>query len=277
MARGHPGVIYILGGRGRLGQALSALYEPTEFVCLARADYEAWPTAGADAVRSYFSQVKSAPSVIYVCSGLLDPRLSDEALLAVNYHLPRTVIEGVEGLGTKVVTFGTAMEHGLTDNRYVKSKVRLGEFVEQANAAGARATHVRIHTQYGEGEPSSFMFLGQILTALRSDTAFAMTLGKQLREYHHVEDDARAIDALVSSDVVGPVDLAHGRPVTLRSLAQAVFESQGKTHLLQVGAVPEPAQDNFDRVFSVPESLKTHSFRDTLPAVVEYVKSRMNG
>jgi len=270
-------VIYILGGRGRLGRALAALYEPSEVVCLDRADYETWPTAGAAAVRSYFSQGKSVPSVIYVCSGLLDPRLSDEDLLAVNYQLPRAVIEGVEDLASKVVTFGTAMEHGLTDNRYVTSKVRLGEFVEQANAMGARATHVRIHTQYGEGEPSPFMFLGQMLTALRSDTAFAMTLGKQLREYHHVEDDARAVKALVSSDVAGLVDLAHGKPVTLRSLAEAVFEAQGKSHLLQVGAVPEPAQDNFDRVFSVPESLKTHSFRDTLPAVVEYMKSRMNG
>jgi nucleoside-diphosphate-sugar epimerase len=277
MARRHPGVIYILGGRGRLGQALASLYEPSEVVCLDRADYEKWPTAGAPVVRSYFSQGKSAPSVIYVCSGLLDPRLSDEALMAVNYDLPRTVIEGVKGLGTKVVTFGTAMEHGLTENRYVKSKARLGEFVEQANATGARATHVRIHTQYGEGEPSPFMFLGQILTALRSDTAFAMTQGKQLREYHHVEDDARAIKALVSGDVVGLVDLAHGRPVNLRSLAQAIFESQDKSHLLQVGAVPEPTQDNFDRVFTTPESLKTHSFRDTLPAVVEYMKSRMNG
>jgi nucleoside-diphosphate-sugar epimerase len=256
---------------------LAALYEPTEVVCLDRAEYESWSTAGAAVVESYFSRCNPAPSVIYVCSGLLDPRLSDEALLAVNYHLPRAVIEGVKGLGTKVVTFGTAMEHGLTDNRYVKSKVRLGDFVEQANATGAPATHVRIHTQYGEGEPSSFMFLGQILTALRNDTAFAMTLGKQLREYHHVEDDARAIKALVSGDVVGLVDLAHGKPVTLRSLAEAIFEAQGKSHLLQVGAVPEPAQDNFDRVFTVPESLKTHSFRETLPAVVEYMKSRMNG
>ena len=270
-------MIYILGGRGRLGQALAALYEPTEVGCLDRADYQAWSTEGPAAVESYFSQGKPAPSVIYVCSGLLDPLLSDEALLAVNYDLPRAVIEGVEGLGTKVVTFGTAMEHGLTDNRYVKSKARLGEFVEQANATGASATHVRIHTQYGEGEPSPFMFLGQMLTALRSDSAFAMTLGKQLREYHHVEDDARAIKALVSNDVAGLVDLAHGKPVTLRSLAEAVFEALGKSHLLQVGAVPEPAQDNFDRVFSVPESLKTHSFRDTLPAVVEYMKSRMNG
>lgn len=270
-------MICVLGGRGRLGQALTSLYAPSEVVCLDRTDYETWHTAGAPAVRSYFSQGTPAPLVIYICSGLLDPRLSDEALLAVNYDLPRMVIEGVKDLGTKVVTFGTAMEHGLTDNRYVKSKVRLGEFVEQANATGAHATHVRIHTQYGEGEPSPFMFLGQMLTALRSDSAFAMTLGKQLREYHHVEDDARAIKALVSNDVAGLVDLAHGKPVTLRSLAEAVFEALGKSHLLQVGAVPEPAQDNFDRVFSVPESLKTHSFRDTLPAVVEYMKSRMNG
>lgn len=271
-------MIYILGGRGRLGQALAELYEPGQSVCLDRAVYDAWsqPDA-AGAVRSYFSRCTPVPSIIYVCSGLLDPKIPDDELLAVNYQLPRNVIEGVQGLGIKVVTFGTAMEHGLATNRYVQSKVKLSEFVEQSVAQGALATHVRIHTQYGEGEPSSFMFLGQILTALRTDTPFAMTLGRQLREYHHVADDARAIQLLVQEATVGPVDLSHGEPVTLRSLAEAIFESLGKSHLLQVGKLPEPVQENFDTVFVVPATLQTLSFRDTHPAVVDYMKSRMNG
>lgn len=270
-------MIYILGSRGRLGQALAAQYDPSEVVCIDRSVYETWSSSAAStAIKAYFSACQPAQPVIYICSGLLDPRLTADELFAVNYQLPRNVIEGVTELGIRVVTFGTAMEHTLTSNSYVQSKLRLSEFVEQANAAGVPATHVRIHTLYGIGEPSPFMFLGQILKALRANVPFAMTQGRQLREYHHVEDDARAIQSLIQAEVNGIVDLSHGQPVTLRSLAEAIFESFGKSHLLQLGAVPEPVEENYDVIFEVPAVLKSMPFRDASSAVVEFMKSRMN-
>ncbi|MFT0521181.1 NAD-dependent epimerase/dehydratase family protein [Pseudomonas faucium] len=270
-------MIFILGSRGRLGQALAAQYDPSDVVCVERSVYEAWSDSAASAdIKAYFSPRRTAQSVIYICSGLLDPRLSAQALLAVNYQLPRNVIESVADLGIRVVTFGTAMEHTLTTNSYVRSKLRLSEYVEHASARGIAATHIRIHTLYGCGEPSPFMFLGQILNALRNDIPFAMTLGRQLREYHHVDDDAMAIKVLIDAEVNAVVDLSHGRPVTLRSLAEAIFSSLDKSHLLQLGAVPEPAEENFDVVFDVPVALTGMPFRDASSAVVEYIKSRMN-
>ncbi len=269
-------MIYILGSRGRLGKALAALHEPSEVVCVDREIYARWAAPGTGAeIRAYFASCLHSASVIYICSGLLDPRLSAEELLAVNYQLPRNIIEGVVGLGARVITFGTAMEHALTNNSYVQSKLKLSEFVEQVNAVQPLATHVRVHTQYGVGEPSAFMFLGQVLAALRAEVPFNMTSGRQLREYHHVHDDARAIQFLVREGAIGVVELSHGKPVTLRSLAEGIFDSFGRLDLLRVGAIPEPGHENFDKVFFVPESLKGASFRDANLAVVEYIKSRM--
>lgn len=269
-------MIFILGSRGRLGQAIAAQYAPTDVVCVDRSVYEPWSSADARAgISEYFAQCRSEDSVVYICSGLLDPRLSAEELLAVNYHLPRNVIDSLARSGIRVVTFGTAMEHTLNSNSYVQSKLKLSEYVEDANADGALSTHVRIHTLYGGGEPSPFMFLGQILTAIRTESLFSMTLGRQLREYHHVEDDARAVKTLTDARLTGLIDLAHGNPITLRSLAESVFGALGKTHLLQVGALPEPAQDNFDLVFERPPTLKDSTFREAIPGVIEYLKSRM--
>ncbi|MDC6380316.1 NAD-dependent epimerase/dehydratase family protein [Pseudomonas graminis] len=270
-------MIFILGSRGRLGQAIAAQYAPSDVTCVDRSIYEPWSSAGGHAgISEYFAQCLPERSVVYICSGLLDPRLSAEELLAVNYHLPRNVIGSLARSGIRVVTFGTAMEHTLTSNSYVQSKLKLSEYVEDANADGALATHVRIHTLYGGGEPSPFMFIGQILTAIRTESPFAMTLGRQLREYHHVDDDARAAKSLVDAKLIGLVDLAHGNPITLRSLAEAIFGAFGKTHLLQLGALPEPTQDNFDLVFERPQALKDSTFREAIPAVIEYLKSRMN-
>ncbi|MEG2041492.1 MAG: NAD(P)-dependent oxidoreductase, partial [Hafnia sp.] len=96
---------------------------------------------------------------------------------------------------------------------------------------------------------------------------------RQLREYHHVTDDAAAIRMLVDRSASGVVELSHGHPITLRSLAETIFESAGKTHLLRLGALPEPDQENFTQVFLRPAALKDVVFRETLAGVSKYMKT----
>lgn len=270
-------MIFVLGSRGRLGQAICARYAEEDIVRVDRSVYQSWSDSDANtsAIEKYFSQSVSEQSVVYICSGLLDPQLTENQLQAVNYHLPRNVITAVGARGVRVVTFGTAMERTLSSNSYVQSKQLLSQFVEAANAAGASATHVRIHTLYGNGEPAAFMFLGQILNALRTNSNFAMTMGRQLREYHHVDDDALAIRSLIDKKVTGAVELSNGEPITLRSLAEAIFESLGRSHLLKLGALPEPVAENFDLVFDRPEILEKIFFRSAIPSVVDFVKLRL--
>jgi nucleoside-diphosphate-sugar epimerase len=266
---------FVIGGRGRLGQAIAREYPAADALCLDRAVYEGWWEAGAqDKVARFFAPWAGSSSTVFVTSGLLDPKLAPAEHQKVNYELPRNVIAGAASLGLKVVTFGTVMESLLAQhNPYIQSKAALGRHVADLAMAGQPVTHVRVHTLFGVGAPSPFMFLGQILTALGQRTPFNMTLGKQLREYHHVDDEARAIRALDAAEVRGVFDLSHGDPVSLRELATTVFAAFGAADLLHVGALPEPLEENYSTVFARHPLLGPQAYRPALPAIVDYLKA----
>lgn len=263
---------YLIGSRGRLGHAIAAQYADLGIESLDRSVYACWcGSDSVDHVSRYFDRDADG-ATLFVASGLLDPRASAEDLLDVNYRLPRNLVEGAGRLGIKVVTFGTVME-ALIDvgNPYVQSKKRLGNHVAEAIGRNIPALHLQVHTLYGEGEPSPFMFLGQMLAALRSDAAFKMTDGRQLREYHHLADEASAIHRIAESPALGVMSLSHGHPVTLKALAVAVFEALGKSKLLQIGALPEPQEENYGTIFEVTPVLESMAFRDAIQGVVEYM------
>jgi nucleoside-diphosphate-sugar epimerase len=267
-------MIFIVGGRGRLGRSLSAHYGEAQAVCIDRSIYEHWGSPDAiPAIAAWFVEQATPGSVIYVCSGLLDPRVPGDELHRVNYVLPHNIIIALADMAVRVVTFGTAMEGTLTANPYVQSKLALSRFIEARSTSACKVTHVRIHTLYGGGEPSPFMFLGLMLNAVRQGQPFEMTQGRQLREYHHVDDEAAAIARLISAGVTGVVTLSHGRPVTLKRLAETVFDALGETKLLRLGALQEPAEENFGQVFSPPDALQAFSFREPLDGVAHYMKS----
>jgi nucleoside-diphosphate-sugar epimerase len=280
MAGGYPVKrICIIGGKGRVGQALAREYADVdaEVVVPDRAIYQDWAREGAEcAISRYFGRdQRASDSILFVTSGLLDPRLPSESLLAVNYHLPRNLLSAVLPLGMQVVTFGTVMEAMPTAaNAYIDSKRRLREYVESVRDRGA-ATHIQIHTLYGMGSPTPFMFLGQMLAALRLGEPFRMTSGRQLREYHHVADDARAIRWLVESASTGTIALSHGRPVTLRQIADAVFEGLGKSELLKAGTLPDPAEENYETIFKPLAFSREVEFRESLSAIVDYMKANI--
>ncbi|EPM71021.1 hypothetical protein A584_10860 [Pseudomonas syringae pv. theae ICMP 3923] len=267
---------FIIGSRGRLGQAIAEQYPANEVTCIDRAVYERWAEPdSAAAITAYFSEYAHAGAVVYICSGLLDPRLPAQQLHDVNFRLPQNIITAVASAGIRVVTFGTAMERTLTSNPYVQSKLLLSQFVESAGGSDFSPAHIRIHTLYGSAEPSPFMFLGQIMSALRAGIPFEMTQGRQLREYHHVLDDAVAIKSLVGNHAEGIIELSHGMPVSLGDLAKAIFKAFDKTHLLRLGALPEPTQENFGHVFERPEALDGIAFRDSIESVVDYMKKQI--
>lgn len=267
-------MIFIIGGRGRLGQAIARQYGAGAAVCVERAVYEAWAEPQSQvAIDAFFAPLAGTGATVIVTAGLLDPKLDPDALRKVNVDLPRNIVDGGIRHGVKVTTFGTVMEALLADhNPYVRSKVALGQYVAECAAAGAQVAHIRVHTLYGAGAPSPFMFLGQMLTALEGRTPFNMTLGKQLREYHHVDDDARAVRVFDEAGARGVLDLSHGAPVSLGELARTVFDAFGAADLLHVGAIPEPREENYNTVFARHPLLVSEGFRDTLPAVVAYLE-----
>lgn len=264
---------YIIGGRGRLGRAIAAEYAGDSPILLDRAVYKEWSGVNAvGQISRYFEQHASDEPIIFIASGLLDPSLPAEDLLRINYILPKNIINAVSELGIKVVTFGTVME-GLirSKNPYIRSKTELNDYVASIDDRNGLIKHIQLHTLYGIYPPSPFMFLGQILHSIQSNSAFRMTSGRQLREYHHLEDVAAAIRAITESQACGVIGLSHGKPVSLKEIAESVFNFIGKAHLLRLGELPEPAEENYDQIFQVNEVVSEINFRKTLPAVNNYM------
>ena len=266
--------VYLIGARGRLGQAIVNEYADSEIFSLDRSVYEGWSRTGvADLVSRYFDRHSNENATVFVASGLLDSRLSQDELLSVNYHLPKNLIDGAAKLGIKVITFGTVMEGLLKlKNPYIQSKCALRDYVNVVVAQGWPATHLQIHTLFGLGLPSPFMFLGQMLSAIRVNQPFKMTSGRQLREYHHLTDEAKAIRQIANSACPGTLNLSHGKPLSLNTIAESVFQALGKSDLLHIGTLPEPPDENYEKILKPTEIVQQTTFRDSLPAIIQYMQ-----
>ena len=64
------------------------------------------------------------------------------------------------------------------------------------------------------------------------------TAGEQLRDFLHVDDVARALVAVAESDLVGAVDIASGRLVTVREIVERLGHLVGRPELVELGALP---------------------------------------
>jgi len=269
-------VNFVLGARGRLGRAISLSLPAESVMAPVRSVYaEWWRDGAADLVSCFLEDWASSEGTVYVAAGLIDPSRPSEEHQQVNYLLARNVIEGATKLGFRVVTFGTVMEKVVGDiltNPYFASKLKLGNFVEDFSANPELVLHVRIHTLFGGGLPDGFMFLGQMLHSLVNHSEFKMSPGMQLREYHHLDDEVVAIGRLLESGATGTIALSHGAPVTLKDMASYIFEAFKSPDLLRVGALPGPANDNYGVLFERPPALDGMAFRETLPALVDYLR-----
>lgn len=268
--------VYVVGAGGRLGGALAKRYASSNVVPIGRNVTRQWTgISGAEEVVAFFERRAVSTDVVFVAAGLLDPRSPSEDLNRINYVLPKNIVRGVARIGMKVVTFGTVMEENFfPKNPYVETKVKLAKFVASSSS---EVIHVRLHTLYGQGAPSPFMFLGQLLRALQAGRRFRMSSGRQLREFHHLEDLSLAVETLVREHSSGVYTLSHGSPFTLGTLAKFVLEHHGQLDLLELGALPDPPGENYQILFNRAPELGSVHFRDTLPAVASWLEEFLVG
>ncbi len=269
---------FILGSHGRLGQAIATnICDP--LVALDRDVYSNWWRQGsADLVAQFFEKYSCDNGIVYIATGIIDPKIPNVEHDKVNFLMAKHVIEGVSKLGFRVVTFGTIMEeiiNPVSANPYILSKIKLRDFVYEFTAKHSSISHlhIRIHTLYGGGIPDKFMFLGQLYNAITSKTPFYMTSGLQLREYHHIDDEAKAILAIAESNINGVINLSHGKPVTLKELAEYVFKQFNCISYLKLGALTQPVEENYGILFDPTPTLASISFRETLPGVYNYLNT----
>jgi len=270
-------VNFVLGANGRLGKAIFESLPANLVTVPDRSVYaEWWRNGSPDLVSRFLENRLRSVGTVYVAAGLIDPSRSSVEHQQVNYLLARNVIEGATKLGFKVVTFGTVMETvvgNLSENPYLASKLNLSSFIEDFSAKSDLVLHVRIHTLFGGGLPDRFMFLGQMLNSLMSQSEFKMSPGTQLREYHHLDDEVAAIRRLLATGTSGSITLSHSAPLTLKDIANYIFDAFNCRQLLIVGALPKPTNDNYKLVFERPYVLENMAFRETLPALVDYLRT----
>lgn len=100
----------------------------------------------------------------------------------------------------------------------------------------------RIFFLHGPGEHPSRL-VPSVVNALLEGGEARCTHGNQVRDFLHVEDVAGAFVALLDSAVEGPVNIASGRPVTLREVVLAAADCLGARERVRFGALPAPQNE----------------------------------
>lgn len=183
-----------------------------------------------------------------------------QALFHLDETLPREMAflrALVEAGAARLLVTGTCFEYGLQDGElretaptcpvtaYGMAKDGLHRYLN------ALRRHVpfllqwaRLFYLHGPGQnPKSL--LSQLDAAIdRGDTHFPMSAGEQLRDYLSVEDAARRLLRLLETPTLtGAVNVASGRPLSIRRLVEKHMETRGVSLRLDLGHYPYPSYE----------------------------------
>ncbi len=162
----------------------------------------------------------------------------------------------VEQGGKRAVLAGTCAEYdwnygycseGITPTRpqtlYGTCKNSLQEiFFQLSKQAGISSAWGRIFFLYGPYEAKSRL-VPSIVTSLLQGQPVRCTDGNQIRDFLHVEDVASSFVILLESDVQGPINIASGQPVALKTIIYTIADLLGKRHLVKLGVLPAPEDE----------------------------------
>ncbi len=278
----------VFGASGLLGRALVRRFAAGAGAAVLTVPWaEAGPrarVASDEAFGSWLAErMGPGPCDVLLACGLVDPAAPPGDLEFSNHLFPRRVMAAAWELDAhRFLTFGTvheAWDAACEANAYFASKRRLGDWVQAAArrpGAEGRLLHLRLHTLYGLPLHPR-MFLGQMVAALRAGSPFAMSAGRQLREYHHADDLAEAVFRLCHMpQLPGPLlTLSSGRPLRLADLAREVFSAIGRSDLLRMGAIAAMEGDNTEQVFPATDPSIYPPGRDPVAGVVATLRAAL--
>ncbi len=111
----------------------------------------------------------------------------------------------------------------------------LKDFSRQTNLSSAWG---RIFFLYGPHENPNRLVSSVILNLIRNKTALC-SHGNQIRDFLHVKDVASAFVTLLMSNINGPVNIASGKPISLKEIILSIADKLGKNDLVQLGALSQ--------------------------------------
>lgn len=126
---------------------------------------------------------------------------------------------------------------------YGRAKLRAGEGIAAVTReSGLSTAWGRLFFLYGPGEDPNRL-VPAVARALRSGERARVTEGRQVRDFLHVADAARAFVALLTSDVDGAVNIGSGRGVSLRHVVETLERASGHRDAVDYGAIPMRPED----------------------------------
>lgn len=215
-----------------------------------------------------------ATNLIYTL-GITSPKESLSSLRRINFEFPRYLYSVSKELEMNFVTLGSVHENYpslFSDNNYISVKKELNQFLKENSFK--KSYHFQFHTWYGGERLKNDMFLGQIVLSLKNRSVFTMSSGQQLREYHHVEDDAICVLKMLRNLGTGCYTVSHGEYLTLRQIAHHIFKYFEMEHLLRID------MDNIIEgdITSIQNPNNVNSqcyFRPSLEGIVKYIETKL--
>lgn len=123
---------------------------------------------------------------------------------------------------------------------YGAGKHALQVMIDALNRGGGlSAAWGRIFYLYGPFEHPQRLVPSVIISLLRGEPA-ECTHGNQVRDFLYVKDVAAALVKLLESGFEGPVNIASGEPVKLKTIINTIAGQLGGAGLLRLGARPAP-------------------------------------
>jgi hypothetical protein len=261
----------ILGSNGLIGRAIKHKFQNDNCHPLPRVVYQDWwDESQIPEIRRALTNI--TPSTghlqIYLASGILSPKEDPALIKKVNELIPINIARALDGTNFQLETFGTIHETFEMHNEYIDSKRRLSVWLSE-NVQEDDYLHLRLHTLYDDSKPKDFMFLGSLFRCVSEGIALKMSSGKQLREFHHVDDDIEAISFLEQQGYKGIVDLNHGNMISLFEIAKGVTKCFQESGEIEAGFYLDPGQENYHVVFDPLVIEKRLGFREPISSVVE--------
>jgi nucleoside-diphosphate-sugar epimerase len=111
-----------------------------------------------------------------------------------------------------------------------------------ARQSGLSLAWGRIFFVYGPHEHPKRLVPSVIHGMLRQEQ-IPCSHGRQLRDFLHVQDVANAFVSVLDSDVVGPVNIASGIPISIQEIVFKLARYFEAANLLQIGALSAAASE----------------------------------
>lgn len=119
---------------------------------------------------------------------------------------------------------------------YAKEKLATFRAADEAlRGSGTALTWARLFYLFGPWENARRLVPDVVVKLLNGEHA-AVTAGRQIRDFLHVADAARALTAVTLSSACGPVNIGSGEPVRVIDIVMAIGAITGRADLIDVGA-----------------------------------------